>query len=150
MSATFALEALGTMDSVVLCPKWDYKFSTQMDRSDHRSYAQNLFSYRWMAYDKIEMTLEWLAAADAGLIRSWFENRNRVIFTIDRGDDYKMQLFRLDSLVSPLRLMLNPNYYQGKLALKSINRSQVFLYHLVDEGGDYIMTQDSYYIGCIV
>jgi len=150
MSATFTLEALGTMDTVTLYPKWDYKHSRLMDRSDHRTHNTNLFTYKWVCVDKIEMSLEWLAAADAALIRSWFENQNRVILTIDRDGSAPMQLFKLDAQVSPFKMMLNPGYYQGKISLQSINKSSVMLYHLVTQDGDYIQTGDGYRIGCIV
>lgn len=150
MSATFTLEALGTMDNVSLYPKWDYKHMRQMDRNDHRTYSTNLFTYRWVCVDKIEMSLDWLAAADAALIRSWFENQNRVILTIDRDGSPPMQLFKLDAQVTPFKMMFNPGYYQGKISLHTINRSSVQLYHLVTQDGDFIQTGDGYYIGCIV
>lgn len=150
MSTTFSLEALGTMDTVSLYPKWDYKRTRQMDRSDHRVYSTNLFSYRWVCVDKIEMSLEWLEASSAALIRSWFENQSRVILTIDMDGSAPMQLFKLDAQTSPLKMMMNPAYYQGKISLQSINKSSVMLYHLVTQDGDYIVTGNGYRIGCIV
>lgn len=150
MSVTYTLEALGTMDTVSLYPKWDYKRIRQMDRDDHRTCAMNLFTYRWVCVDKIEMSLEWLEAASAALIRSWFENQKRVILTIDMDGSEPMQLFKLDAQASPFKMMFNPAYYQGKITLQSINRSSVKLYHLVTQDGDYIVTGDGYRIGCIV
>ena len=133
MSATFTLEALGTMDNVSLYPKWDYKHMRQMDRNDHRTYSTNLFTYRWVCVDKIEMSLDWLAAADAALIRSWFENQNRVILTIDRDGSAPMQLFKLDAQVTPTQTSLLQRAQKGVIGRVTVgNHSGCFALEFSD------------------
>ena len=105
--------------AVQLYPDFNIKTGRKQIRNEHRSKSGRLRLYKWGEYHKIKFKLEWVPAADANTINSWWRANTELLWFVTSGTTTITEEVMLLNKETPLNQYSEPydNLLRGTLLL---------------------------------
>lgn len=120
MAVTYEL-GISSVDAITVYPEYNYSPHDDQERSDIRAKDGTLYQYQYYAYNKFDVSLEWLPASDAALINSWYDTNVDLIWFVTSNNDTEATTVRIMNNEKPIADFQAPyiEYYKGKLSLEA-------------------------------
>lgn len=120
MSLTFEL-GTSSVTAIQLHPEYDYKDSTRLIESRHRTLSGRQYEYRWADYERFEFGVNYVNESHASIINSWWNSRTELLFFVSSGGGTDVYSVMLQNDENPLDSYNQPydSYRSGKIILES-------------------------------
>ena len=118
MAVTFELgPTSGT--AIQLYPEYDYAKKVIKNESNLRTKTGRQYIYQWGTYTEFKFSVEWVTAANAAIVNSWYQSNTELRLFITSSTATEVNSVRIQGKESPLAEYMKPydNYYKGKLEL---------------------------------
>lgn len=109
--------------SIEIKPEWSLDMGLATSNSKTRSLAGSLFIYDWHHYAKISIALDFVPAATAAKINSFWLNRTSLLYTMLQDNTLQEYIQGvLTDNSTPLSQYQQPytNYYRGRLTFEAL------------------------------
>lgn len=113
---------LGTSsaDAIQFYPEYDFAGDTEKIEDQIRTASGRLYAYVWGSYRKFEFNAEFVPAADAAVVNSWWESNTELLFFITSDTATEVNSVMLRGSKRPFRQYNQPydNLMKGKILLE--------------------------------
>jgi len=119
MSTTYEL-GISSETAITLYPEYDMKNGEKQIRNEHRSKSGKLRLYKWGDYNKISFSLNWVPAADAAIVNSWWDSNTELLFLVTSDTEtqvYSVMILNTDTPLSEYNAPYR-DYCKGKVQLE--------------------------------
>lgn len=119
MSTTYEL-GITSATAITLYPEYDLKIEEKQIRNEHRSKSGKLRVYKWGDYNRINFNVNWLAAADAAIVNSWWDSNTELLFFVTSDTATQVYSVMILNKETPMNQFNAPyrEYYKGKILLE--------------------------------
>lgn len=119
MTTTWYL-GVSSADAVMIPPDKGYKFGRRQLRAELRTKAGGLFLYRWGDYAKHKIPVDFLPAAAASTVNSWWETNTPLLFFVESGGVCEVHSVMIMNDETPMEKFSAPyvDRYSGTIELE--------------------------------
>lgn len=120
MALTFEL-GISSATTVTILPTYAFKPDEKQIRSETRTRSGKLFEYKWGAYTRFKVPVEFVNGSDYSLINSWFDSRTQLLFFITSDSATEVHSVMIRNNETPLNMHPKPHYtlWKGTIVLET-------------------------------